>query len=328
MTLVPALLGVALAQSTPDAITVRVAIDDRTAAILEAPTLEVEQDGVVPVRFSDDGHVEGDRVEDRIHMAAVKLAQTEKLTFRVRDRGEVLGSFDVSLPSSGTADFALKTVKGDPPLVIDFAAPPIPGGSGGPGLLLGADGAEDGDEDGAAADQISLRVFVDDRAVARLQEPRVVVDEEGATPSLLFDDGSLEGDAARDRIFLGELTVARAEYVTLVVEDLGLPVGRAKVFLPSTTEAEVHLVTLDGGEGLELKSEPTATGGTDGPAVGSSAMAPGRDRFVHVLWVAIAMFAMGLAYVRSVVATRWEQDVRPLLERLRRHLDTVASGEE
>ena len=41
-----------------------------------------------------------------------------------------------------------------------------------------------------------------------------------------------EGDTVLDRIYVGELTVARAEYVALVVEDLGLPIGRVKVFLP------------------------------------------------------------------------------------------------
>ena len=327
MNLLFALVGLAYAQSEPDLLTVRVAIDDRVAGILDAPVLEVEQDGVAPAPFSDDGKVEGDRVDDSIQLASVQLAQTEKLTFRVRDQGTVLGSFDVSLPSSGTADFALKTVDGDPPLVFDFAAPPIAKSAGGPGLVLGAEGADESESE-SAGDQIALRIFVDDRAVARLQDPRIAVAEEGATPAVLYDDGSLEGDTVLDRIYVGELTVARAEYVALVVEDLGLPIGRVKVFLPSTTKAEVNLVTLDGGAGLELKSEPTATGGTDGPSAASSAMNPGRDRFVHVLWVAIAMFAMGLAYVRAVVSARWEQDVRPLLERLRRHLDSVSPGEE
>jgi hypothetical protein len=57
-------------------------------------------------------------------------------------------------------------------------------------------------------------------------------------------------------------------------------------------------------------------------------MSGGGDRFVHVLWVAIALFAMGFAYVRAVVATRWDDEVRPLLGRLERHLDAVAPEEE
>lgn len=325
MSLLPALFGLALAQAPtsapPGTVTVRVAIDDRGPRMLAAPVLEVDQPGVAPAAFSDDGSVDGDVVQDGIQMVSVELEQREDLTFRVRDGGAVLGSFDVLLPSSGGADFALKTTAGDPPLVLDLAAPPMPGGSGGPGL-------EVGEGERAADDQIALRVFVDDRAVVRLQEPRIVVDQTGATPSDLLDDGSLEGDTARDRVFVGELTVARAQYVTLYVRDRGVDVGQAKVFLPSTAQAEVNLVTLDGAAGIELKSEPTATGSTDGPATGTAAMSGGGDRFVHVLWVAIALFAMGFAYVRTVVATRWEDEVRPLLARLKRHLDTVAPEEE
>jgi hypothetical protein len=322
--LLPALLGLALAQAPtepPGTVTVRVAIDDRGPKRLVAPMLELDVEGVAPAAFSDDGAVDGDVVQDHILMATVDADQREELTFRVRDGGVVLGSFDVLLPSAGAADFALKSVAGDPPLVLDLAAPPMPGGGDGPGLEVG-EGERAGD------DQISLRVFVDDRAVVRLQEPRIVVDQTGASPADLLDDGSLDGDTARDRVFVGELTVARAQYVTLYVRDRGVDVGQAKVFLPSTAEAEVNLVTLDGAAGVELKSEPTATGSTETPATGTAAMGGGGDRFVHVLWVALALFAMGFAYVRAVVSTRWEDEVRPLLARLRRHLDRVAPEEE
>lgn len=322
--LLPALLGLALAQAPPappETVSVRVAIDDRGPRRLVAPTLELEQAGLAPVPFSDDGTVEGDVVQDGIQMATADAERRQEMTFRVRDQGVVLGSFDVSLPATGSADFALKTKPGDPPLILDLSAPPMP--------TRGDRSGQPGEgEELAADDQLLLHVFVDDRALARLQAPRLVVVQPGVEPADLLDDGSGPRDTAGDRVFGVAVTVSRAQHVTLLVRDRGVDVGSAKVFLPSTDQADVNLVTLDGDPGIELRSEPTAVGGTDAPAGSGAAVTGGTDRFVHVLWVAIALFAMAFAYLRSVVATRWEDEVQPLLARLRRHLDRVAPEEE
>jgi hypothetical protein len=314
--LVAALFSPTARADAPPTIAVRVAIDDRVAGRLVSPVLAVDQAGLDAVPFTDDGAVPGDVVKDGILMATADAARHETLRFTVLDQGEALATFDVVLPSSGGADFALKSTTGSPAVVLDLAAPAMPGGSG----LTALDG------DPSGGDRIHLRVVVDDRAVVRLQEPTLVVDQTGVDPMTLLDDGSLDGDVANDRVFVSEVDVGRAQYLTLYVEDRGVSVGSVKVFLPSTSDAEVNLLTVDGATGLELKSEPTATSSTDSPSTSAAATGGGSDRFVHVLWIGIGLFAMGFAYLRVVVATRWDADVRPLLERQRRFLDR-AEGE-
>ena len=225
------------------------------------------------------------------------------------DEGVELATFSLPLASDASdQDLALKTRSGDPPLVVDTAAPAVPSAA----------------EAGGTADRITVRLIVDDRALSRLQDPRLLTDQAGVAPVELRDDGRLDGDVADDQLWMAVVEVARSQYLSLEVEDRGQEVGKLSVFLPSSSEAEVRAQTVEGAEGLRLVTEPTGTGTTDDPSAGTSAAAASGGaggQLAHVLWVGIALFAMAFAYVRNVVAHTWSAEVQPLLGRMEGYLD-------
>ena len=436
-----ALLAAAHAQDTQ--LPIRVALDDRAIERLTAPTLVIDQAGVPPVRFTDDGSIEGDVPDDGILVAAVTAIRAQNLTFSILDQGDQIGTFEVSLPAEGGATFQLKTTDGDPGVVIDLNAPAMPGTAeatsptsddviqaiaeeegerpreglirlrlrvvgvadelngmtiytsggleaqlidrGGEGVYWGildvpqaemvelnaryydrelggvtvvlpaADiamvrmsvgdwglGSETagttsneplvvqaapGGEDLGDSDSIQITLIVDDRSVGRLSKPMVDVDQEGAEPLKLRDDGMLEEDTSDDQIYVGSFVVGRAEHLRFILLDDEASVGEMTVFLPSTSEAAIRVRTT--GDGLKLQTEPQAMGGADGPIRGGGGAGGdegggggGSGRLAHVLWVGIALFSVAFAYTRSVLEKRWAEDIQPLLKRLERYLDT------
>lgn len=176
----------------------------------------------------------------------------------------------------------------------------------------------------------ALVVYVDDRVAERLEGATVGVRQAGSRSAPLRDDGVAPDGAAGDRVYAARLDVALAERVGLHVDDTRGAVGELSVFLPSAREAEVRLRTLGDPPGLALAQEATAIGGsaTGGGAVTPGGAGDGRDRLAHVLWVMIALFAIGFTYVRAVVSRRWEGEVEPVLRRLERYLDAQESGRD
>lgn len=327
----PLLAPIAAAQApaTDDAgVQVRVAIDDRDHGRLDAPVLAVQQAGVEPVRFRDDGQIAGDIPGDGIVVASVRVAPAESLAFTIRDGDAALGTFTLALPASGDKAFAFKATDGEPALIMDTKAPAMPAAKAADPtastLVVTAAPVGDTPETSAeGADRIAVRFIVDDRALGRLQDASVAVDQQGVDPAKLTDDGAADGDTAGDQIYHAYLTVTRAQYLGFHVVDGSEVVGRLSVFLPSSSEALVRVATTTAAAGLELKTEPTATGSTDSPSAGvSSASSGGGDgRLVHVLWVLIGLCAVGFGWLRHVVAREWRDEVRPVLRKLGAWLD-------
>lgn len=429
------LLAAALAQDAR--MPIRVALDDRSLGRLTAPVLIIDQAGVAPATFIDDGSIAGDVPADGIHVAATTGLRSQTVKFSVVDSGEKIGEFEVGLPSEGGATFQLKTTEGSPGVVLDLNAPEMPGSpsqrsplsdsvlqatpveegemppegfirlqlrvvasslgaldavtiqtaagasspisdSDGDGVywgrldipraelvqltakndsldlgtvsvvlpashramvrmavgdwgLTGEEAATSEEplvvqaapsgEDLGDADSIALTLYVDDRSVGRLTRPVVNIDQEGLQPTPLLDDGTLAEDTSADGIYVGQLTVGRAEHLRFTLTDAELPMGEMTVFLPSTSEASIRVRTT--GDGLKLQTEPVAMGGTDGPAAGGGGGASigGTDRLAHVLWVGIALFCIAFAHVRSVLERHWVGEVKPLMSRLERWLD-------
>lgn len=309
MALLPLLwLGLASAQEDDPRVRLRVALNDKAQQRLSAPALAVtSEDGLTPVPFRDDGAQVGDDKNDGVYVAVAEVLRGESVGIAVLDGTVELGTFAVLLPSGATdKDVALKTSGGDPAVVLDVAAPKMQG-------------------ELATADRITVRLVVDDRALSRLTEPRLVTDQRDVQPVPLRDDGREAGDVAGDELWLGTVEVARSQYLTLEVQDAGTSVGSLSVFLPSSSEAEIRVQTVEGSEGLRLVTEPTGTSTTDDPSTGtasaSSASSSDTGRLAHVLWVGIALFAMGFAYLRAVMARQYAEEVQPVLRRMERFLD-------
>lgn len=336
----PLLAAIALwgtaAHAQDEGLRLRVAVDDRSAQRLQEPVLVVDQEGVGPVPFRDDGQISGDVPGDRIFVAAATVARGESVRLGVAESGaEPLGMVQVSLPAEGSADVALKVVAGEPALVLDSRAPAMPAEAvadpGSRRLVVTAaptgDAVEAGDE---GADRITVRFLVDDRAADRIDgAARLTVDQEGVAPAPLVDDGETAQDEdGGDDIFAAELSVFRAQYLGFAIEVDGEALGELSVFLPSTSEALVRVRTAEGEAGLELLTEPTALGSADAPAAGGpSGASPavgsgggGGDRFVHVLWILIGMAAVGFTWLRRVVARTWTEELRPVIHKLDRYL--------
>ncbi len=301
-------MGLAAAQAEDGRVRLRVALNDKAEQRLSSPVLAVtSEDGLAPVPFRDDGAQVGDDKNDQVYVASIDVLRGESVGIAIRDGDAELGTFAVLLPSGATdKDVALKTSGGDPAVVLDVAAPKMQG-------------------ELATADRITVRLIVDDRALSRLTDPALVTDQRDVQPVPLRDDGRVAGDVADDNLWLGTVEVARSQYLTLEVRDAGGSVGSLSVFLPSSSEAEIRVQTVEGSEGLRLVTEPTGTSTTDDPATGtgstSSAGGVTGGRLAHVLWVGIALFAMAFSYLRSVMARQYAEEVQPVLRRMEQFLD-------
>ena len=303
----------ALAGERDDAIAVSFALDDREARVLAAPALVLADGAMHP--FADDGTAAGDVPGDGIWFLRTSVPRAESLHFGVRDGGRDLGDFDVLLPASGAAHFAFRTTGGEPPLVVDLKAPPAPAT---PAAAAVASAAPAGDESGG--DTIAVTVFVDDRALGRLgASPRLRLP--GQDPVPLRDDGTLEGDTAGDHVWVARATVQRAQYLRFAVLDGDDEVGELSAFLPSSSEAVLRVKTAEGEAGLEVVQEALPEGSVGGPATTGAA----PNRLAHVLWVAIALFALAFGWVRGVAWRLWRDEVRPVLRRLDGYLDEVGA---
>ena len=283
----------------------RLAVDDRAARRLQAPRVQVGAGEALPL--VDDGTSAGDIAGDRIYFMGRSVPRTDPLRLALYDGDALVGEVQAVLPLSGPADLSLKTEAGPPGVRVDTAAPPI-----------GVAG------EGDRPDRLALRVEVDDRALHRLRSPALRTSQTGAEGTPLRDDGALPGDTPGDGVFVAGLDVARVQSLALEVVEGGAAVGRVQVFLPNTGEAEVKLQTVDTAEGLALLSEAVATGAVQSAAAtGSGGEGGGIAGLGHLLWVAIAGFALVFAQMRTLLQHRWDQEVAPRLARLDRVLDRL-----
>jgi hypothetical protein len=168
--------------------------------------------------------------------------------------------------------------------------------------------------------------LVDDRAIGRLVKPTLFLDQDGAQPVPITDDGAIEEDTAGDGIYAAILLAKREEYLTIKLEDGGEAVGSLTVFLPSTREAVIRLRTADGTPGIELSAEPLPLAGTDSPQGEGGGPLGGGGRLAHVVWVAIVLFAIAFGYLRLVLWRIWREELEPLLRQLRGILGDDGEG--
>ena len=267
----------------------------------------------------DDGSVRGDVANDGLYVGLLSLPSRESLGFRISDSGRVLGNLQASLPSAQGVLISLRYNQ----------------------YGLGAVTSEESSETGSmvvqatpkgeriastsASDKIALTVHLDDRLLQRLQVPSVSFVAQESAGVNFRDDGSNGDEEASDHVWMASTVLEREEFVQLKVIDGDAQQGQLTVFLPSTSEAVVWLRSTE--TGIKLVTEPTQSGSSDTSTStdvgGGSAVT--SDRLAHVLWVMITLFAIGFAYVRTVVQERWKQEISPVLGKMNQFLD--AQGE-
>jgi hypothetical protein len=175
-------------------------------------------------------------------------------------------------------------------------------------------------EEEEALDEILVKLTVDDRVLQKLSKPSVVAGD-GMEGVLLHDDG-LNGDRlAGDQVFFCSFKVEREEYLLFSIQDKEEQIGELTVFLPSTNEANIRIRTTEEQAGLKLLTEPQALSDVDSPSSQTTIVQQGSGRLSHVLWIGIILFSIGFAFVRNTLQRRWDEEVKPLLDRLERYLD-------
>ena len=313
-----------------------VAVDDRGNGALVAPALQVDLEGMPRRTMLDDGSLVGDVPGDRIWMAAESIPRSPTVRLALLDGEVQLTTVEVVLPEGERAFFAYKltpdrTLAPDPGArAIQGVGDPV-GGASGPLIVQAAPVATE--DSTLEADQVRVRVVLDDRAAERVTAPRVVISQDGIEPLVLTDDGTVAGDTVADAIWMGDVVVRRTQYLTFSVQEKEAPLADLTVFLPSTGQAAVSLRTTEGDPAVELSAEPVATGGTQGPEAAPASGGGGGssvdvDRLSYVLWTGVAMFAIAFAYVRAVVWRAWREEVRPVVQKLDRHLDARRQDQE
>lgn len=285
-------------------VALRVAVDTRDHVPPGVLTLEVDRDDAARAVLTDDGQAAGDQAGDGVLVGETQFAGGGELRFRVTAQGEEIGRFSVEPPEAGALYVPLKaTATG---LVVDRAAGPQPGWPDYAIPPIQSLGGADPEQS-----QILLTLTLDDTA-GRLRDPELLLDGVRLP---------VQTDGPGRYAVLSE--VPRAPFAQLQVMEDGQGVADLTLFLPAAANATVALITVDGDEGVRLVDGPETGGATlaQGDTHVGGTAAPGRDRLPHVLWVAIALFAVAFGYTRRVVATRWTTDVEPVLGRLNRWLD-------
>lgn len=95
----------------------------------------------------------------------------------------------------------------------------------------------------AQADQLLLRVAIDDRAVKLYSQPKIRVGEKEAQ---FLDDGAVPGDVPSDRIWVATLKIERLESVQITVNDSNLDSFSLQVELPEQGDFTLQLKSQEG----------------------------------------------------------------------------------
>ena len=231
----------------------------------------------------------------------------------IKDQGRDISKLVVFLPQAANASLGLSNSR------VGIQASDTSAGVAEEPLIFEA--AKEGSE--GLTDKITVQLLVDDRVLQRLRSPIIRLAQDGQGEIMLRDDGEDVDQMAMDQVYTASFSVNRAEYLQVAIEDKGKPFGEMTVFLPSSSEAKIRLRTVDAKNGLKLLTEAQALSEVDSPSLGTTAQegGGGEKKLVHILWVAIVLFSLFFAYVRSVIFQAWTEDIRPILQRLEKFLE-------
>lgn len=267
------------------------------------------------VMLTDDGSIPMDQAGDGIYTGVLTLPARESLGFQVSDSGKVLGNLQASLPSAqgvqiqlSYSQFGLSGVDSD-------------ASSETGSMVVQATPKGERIASTSESDKIALTVHLDDRLLQRLKIPAVTFVAQESAGVNFRDDGTNGDEEAADHVWMASTVLEREEFVQLKVIDDSVEQGQLTVFLPSTSEAVVWLRSTE--SGIKLVTEPTQgnTGTNSVTTETSGGTSITSDRLAHVLWVMMTLFAIGFAYVRTLLQQRWAEDVSPTLKRMNQFLD-------
>lgn len=271
-----------------------------------------QKDSEQSTLLSDDGSLEGDKARDQIWFGAIELSPSEFAEGRFMDGSQLLGRVKIALPSASASKVTLRynsfglTVKMNAQDALESTTEDS--------LVVRA--TTKGEETSSSDDHIALTVYLDDRLLQKMKEPTLSVNQDGVESVVFQDNGTAGDEEAGDGLLLAKVLISRSEYAQIMISDQDKEQGKLRVFLPSTSESIVWLRTAE--NGVKLLSEPTPESSNSSPQETSSSGTTqlSTDRLAHVLWVGIALFAIGFAYFRSVVFERWTGEVQPALLKL------------
>jgi hypothetical protein len=125
MSLTTALLIAALPalgqQQATDRIALRFEVHDDVALKLSSPSLRLDLGTAELVPLLDDGSLPGDVAGDHVWVAETELRRVQRLSFTLLDTatGQAHGDAGLFLPAADEATIRMRTMDGDPPLVIE-----------------------------------------------------------------------------------------------------------------------------------------------------------------------------------------------------------------
>jgi hypothetical protein len=124
MSLLPVLMIAALpalGQPATDRIALRFEVHDDVALKLSAPSLRLDLSTAELLPLLDDGSLPGDTPGDHIWVAETDLRRVQRLSFTLIDTatGQAHGDAGLFLPAADEATIRMRTMDGDPPLVIE-----------------------------------------------------------------------------------------------------------------------------------------------------------------------------------------------------------------
>ena len=101
-------------------------------------------------------------------------------------------------------------------------------------------------------DSIQLTLVLDDRRATRVRQPVLVVEQEGAVPVPLSDDGSAPADVPGDHIWVAFTEVRKVETLSFGILEGEQRLGSFNVFLPNADNASFTLRSRQGTPALVI----------------------------------------------------------------------------
>ena len=238
-------LSVAVAED----IIVRIEINDQMMHVLRNPQVRIDD---ITSDLLDNGTIVGDIAEDGIYVSQFSMPKKDNFVLQVEnDRGNTaFATVTLDVITKDSASFFLRSTKdglqleNKVPLQVHEEKP--------------TESMQAKERKVAQVREGSIQIlFSIDATKRKLSAPQIRSKDSDNWLNLL-DDGSMEGDTARDGIWAGILNIPASESVTIQIQDRQERIATIAISLPSAPGAEFHCVYTEYG----ISPIEKATGGS------------------------------------------------------------------